>query len=306
MTPNTRPLAAATRVLLASLFLSTSWACRSAADDAPVQRYELRGKIVSFNKDQRQVVIAHEAVPGLMEAMTMPFTLREPEAAYDTMRPGAQIQATLAVSGERSWLENPVIVVAEPAAAPTRAAPDGSTLAEPAVGAEIPDFALVNQDGKKIALRQYRGRALAVTFIYTRCPLPDFCPLLSSKFAEVNRALERDATLAARAHLLSVTVDPAYDTPKVLRSYGAGHTGNFSDEKFGTWEFATGGKEDIRRLANYFGLAYQEEGGQIVHSLRTAVVKPDGTLHKLYRGNEWEPDALLADLRALAGAGDGQ
>ncbi|MCA1615588.1 MAG: SCO family protein [Acidobacteria bacterium] len=304
MVSNKRALASGLRLLAACLTLMLVSACRGAADDAPVSRYELRGTIVSFNKDQRQVVVAHEAVPGLMEAMTMPFTLKEPAAAYDAMKPGAQIHATLAVSGARSWLENPVITVAEPAPASSPAAASGSALSEPVAGAEIPDFALVNQDGKKIALRQYRGRALAVTFIYTRCPLPDYCPLLSTKFAEVNRALERDEGLSARARLLSVTVDPAYDTPKVLRSYGAGHTGNYSDEKFRTWEFATGGPDEIRRMANYFGLAYREEADQIVHSLRTVVVKPDGTLHKLYRGNEWGPDELLADLRALAGAGE--
>src|SRR5215207_1843132 len=189
MTPNKRALAAAQLVLLAGLAILSSGACRRAADDAPVNRYDLRGKIVSFNKDQQQVVIAHEAVPGLMEAMTMPFTLREP-TAYDSMRPGAQIQATLAVSGERSWLENPVIIVTTPnettTDAPAFPAPaPGSTLTEPTPGAEVPDFALVNQVGGKIALRQYRGRALAVTFIYTRCPLPDYCPLVSTNFAEV-------------------------------------------------------------------------------------------------------------------------
>jgi protein SCO1/2 len=97
-----------------------------------------------------------------------------------------------------------------------------------------------------------------------------------------------------------VTVDPAHDTPQVLRSYGAGHTGNFSDEKFGTWEFATGEPAEIRRMANYFGLAYEQDGDQIVHSLRTAVIKPDGTLHKVYRGNEWKPAEVIEDLRALA------
>ncbi len=296
-----RTLSSALYLLPACLTLIFFSACGNVNDNSPVTRYELRGTIVSFNKDQQQVVIAHEPVPGLMEAMTMPFTLREPESAYDAMKPGAQIHATLAVSGERSWLENPVIIVAEPAPASAPSPPSGSTLSEPTHGGEIPNFALVNQDGKKFTLRQHRGRALAVTFIYTRCPLPDFCPLLSSKFAEVNRALASDEGLSARARLLSVTIDPAYDTPKVLRSYGAGHTGNFSDEKFRTWEFATGDKDEIRRMANYFGLAYEEEAGQIVHSLRTAVVSPDGTLHKIYRQNEWSPAELIADLRALGG-----
>lgn len=269
--------------------------CGGGRATRQAKRYELRGTIVSFNKAQRQVVVSHEDVPGLMEGMTMPFTLEE-ESAYDVMRAGDRVQATLVVDGARSWLESPVITsVVRGANQPASA----SQPVEPQPGAAVPDFALVNQDGKKFKLSRYLGKAYALTFIYTRCPLPDYCTLMSDRFADLNRALAAEPELAARARLLSVTVDPAYDTPKVLRSYGAAHTGNYADEKFERWELATGDEAEVRRMANFFGLVYDREGGQIVHSLRTAVVTPEGTLYKLYRGNTWKPEEIAADLRSL-------
>jgi protein SCO1/2 len=279
----------------ALIFLS----CSRAAPGADAKRYELRGTIVSFNKDQRQVIIAHEDVPGLMEGMTMPFTLKEP-SAYDVMRPGDKIQATLVVDAERTVIESPVITHVEPDAAPTT--PPQSQPSEPQVGSEVPDFTLTNQDGKKLTLRDYRGRALALTFIYTRCPLPDYCVLMSNNFAEIDRALAREPELAAKSRLLSVSVDPSFDTPKKLRSYGAAHTENYSDEKFERWQLATGDAAEVRRVANFFGLVYDRDGDQIVHSLRTAVVAPDGKLYKIYRGNEWKPGDVMGDFRQLAGA----
>jgi len=285
---------------LAALLLSVTAGCQRAEVADEASRYELKGTVVAFDKNQQQVIVAHEAVPGLMEAMTMPFTLKE-KAAYDVMQPGAKIQATLAVSGDRSWLENPVISVSEPDAHPQ---PPTSSLREPSVGDEVPDFALVNQDGKRINLHNYRGRPFALTFIYTRCPLPDYCPLMSEKFAGVNRELARDEELGAKARLLSVSFDPEYDTPKVLRSYGAAHTGEFSDERFARWQFATAEMGEVRRLANFFGLAYEGDGREIIHSLRTAVVTPDGKIFKVYRGNEWKPEEVLADLRTLAASTD--
>lgn len=275
--------------------------CAQTPDDSRAQRYELKGKIVSFNKAQQQVVVQHEEVPGFMEAMTMPFTLRE-DHAFDVMRAGDQIQATLVVAEERTRLENAVITQAIPtaSAAATGTPKEGPT--EPEIGATPPDATLINQDGKKIDLRQYRGRALVLTFIYTRCPLPDYCTLMSNNFAEINRELNKSPELGDRARLVSITLDPAYDTPQVLRSYGAAHTENYKGEKFERWEFATGEPEEIRRVANFFGLLYKQEGALVDHSLRTAVIAPDGKLYKLYRGNEWKPAEVLNDLRALNGA----
>jgi protein SCO1/2 len=276
-----------------------SLSCARTVPRADAKRYELRGTIVSFNKDQRQVVISHEDVPGLMEGMTMPFTLKEP-SPYDAMHAGDKIQATLVVDDERTVIENPVISHVELDSATP--APSQSQPTEPQLGSEVPDFTLTNQDGKKITPRDYRGRALAITFIYTRCPLPDYCVLMSNNFAEIDRALAREPGLAAKSRLLSVSIDPAYDTPKVLRSYGAAHTENYKDEKFERWQLATGDAAEVRRVANFFGLLYDRDGDQIVHSLRTAVVAPDGKLYKIYRGNEWKPEDVLNDFRQLAGA----
>jgi protein SCO1/2 len=275
-------------------------ACSSEPDESGARRYELKGKIVSFNKAQQQIVIQHEAIPDFMEAMTMPFTMRE-DSAYDVMRAGDQIQATLVVNGARSRLENPIITQAAPAAPSTAGTPVAGPT-EPEIGVPVPDASLVNQDGKQFSLLKYRGQALVLTFIYTRCPLPDYCTLMSNNFAEIRRELDKSPELRDRAHLVSITLDPAYDTPKVLRSYGAAHTENYGSEKFEDWEFATGKPEEIQRVANFFGLSYRQEGEQINHSLRTAVIAPDGKLYKLYRGNEWKPAEVLNDLRALKDA----
>jgi protein SCO1/2 len=273
--------------------------CAGTPRESGGQRYDLKGKIVSFNKAQQQVVVEHETIPGFMEAMTMPFTLRE-DSAYDVMRAGDRIQATLVVDEERTRLENPIITQAIPTSGATGTPAAGPT--EPEIGATAPAAPLVNQDGKQFTLQQFRGRALVLTFIFTRCPLPDYCTLMSNNFAEINRELNKTPELRARAHLLSITLDPAYDTPKVLRSYGAAHTENYGSEKFEGWEFATGKPEDIQRVANFFGLSYTRDGEEIIHSLRTAVIAPDGKLYKLYRGNEWKPSEVLQDLRELSGA----
>lgn len=283
------------RFIYLSLVATLSLACAGSPPEPPGQRYALKGVVVSFDKGQRQVVIQHEAVQGLMEGMTMGFTLKD-ESVYDVLRPGDQIQATLVVAGDRSWLENPIITQTTPAAGNAQSP---AAVAEPQPGTPFPDFALSNQDGKRITLQQYRGRALLVTFIYTRCPLPDYCTRMSTNFAALARALNDDADLNKSTHLLSVTLDPAYDTPKVLRSYGAAHTEKYEQEKFERWELATGQPDEIKRLATFCGLTYMQEGDQIIHALRTALIAPDGKLLKIYRGNEWKPEDVLNDLRAL-------
>ncbi len=278
-----------------SLIATLALACTRSESEPRGQRYELKGLVVSFDKGQRQVVIQHQAVPGLMEGMTMGFTLKD-ESVYDVLRPGDQIQATLVVAGARTWLENPIITQTTPAAGNTQTP---ATPAEPQPGAAFPDFALTNQAGKQITLHQYRGRALLLTFIYTRCPLPDYCTRMSTNFAALARALNSDPDLSKFTHLLSVTLDPAYDTPKVLRSYGAAHTEKYEQETFEQWELATGQPAEIKRVATFCGLTYMQEGEQIIHALRTALIGPDGQLIKIYRGNEWTPEDVLNDLRSL-------
>ncbi len=283
------------RVAIAMLLCLMLLSCAGTIQPSDERRYELKGTVVSFNKAQQQVVITHETIPELMDAMTMSFTLKE-DSAYDVMKAGDQIQATLVVDGDRSWLENPIVT--QVISAPAGPAGGAAAIAEPQPGDAVPNFRLVNQDNRKVGLADYRGQLLLLTFIYTRCPLPDYCTLMSNNFAEINRELLKDPNLRTKAHLLSVSIDPTRDTPPVLRSYGAAHTGNYADEKFQQWEFVTGQPEEVKKLATFFGLSSMADGDEIIHSLCTALVSPDGKVLKIYRGNEWKPADVLADIRA--------
>lgn len=263
----------------------------SCGQSEKLQRYDLKGKVVSVDKRGSTVSIAHQAIPGYMEAMTMTFTIDD-RRLLDELAAGDGIQATLVVGGKRTRLEN--VIHTREAVDATYAGKSQDSI-EPKFGDEVPDFAFVNQDGKRMSLRQYRGRAVVLTFIYTRCPLPDYCPLMSENFGEIQDTLKSDAQVSAKSHLLSITVDPEYDTPRVLREYAAAHSANT-----GFWEFGTGAKDDVKKIATYFGLQYFPDGGQIVHSLRTAIIDAEGKLVKLYRGNEWKPGEIVSELRYLA------
>jgi protein SCO1 len=256
---------------------------------APLQRHEIQGKVVSVDKGRSQVTLAHEEIPGYMPAMTMPFVVKD-EWALSVLAPGQLVQATLVAEGNRSWLEEMAITQPPGEDAGPGAAPD---IREPGSGDEIPDFPLTNQDGKRIHLRQYRGSALLLTFIYTRCPLPDYCPRMSGNFAEIYKAAR--AAPLQNLHLLTISFDPDFDKPEVLRGYGVTWAGG--PEAFNRWEFATGTPEEVKKISGYFGLDYWPESGQIIHSLRTALISPEGRLVRLYRGNDWTPRQVLAELR---------
>lgn len=257
---------------------------------ASAKKYEVKGKVVSVDQPNKKVTIDHQAIPDYMEAMTMAFTLID-DWAFGDLKPGADIQATLVVDTGRSWLENPIIVSPGPGIGK-------EVVVEPRPGDEVPDFAFLNQNGKKVRLHHYRGRVLLLTFIYTRCPLPDYCPLMTSNFAEVNRGLDKDPSLGAKTRLLSISVDPVYDRPKVLRVYAERYGGPTA---FKRWEFVTGAPDDIKTVAQFFGLSYWPDKDQIIHSLRTAIVGADGRVWKVYRGNEWKPAEVFKDLTEIAG-----
>jgi protein SCO1 len=258
---------------------------------AGAKQYELKGKVVSADKANHKVTISHDAIPDYMEAMTMPFTLLD-DWVYSELAPGAQIQATLVVDKGMTWLENPVVTkVVDPTLARSE-----ETGVEPKAGAETPDFTLLNQDGKQISFKQYRGQNLLLTFIYTRCPLPDYCPLMSQNFAKINEAVQQNEKLKAKTHLLSVSVDPVYDKPKVLREYGVRYVGK---PDFSRWEFAAGTADEVKKVAEFFGLQYWQEKDQIIHGLRTAIIGADGKVVKVYRGNEWKPEEVVKELEKL-------
>lgn len=221
-----------------------------------------------------------------MPAMTMPFGV---SGSLAGAQPGDRIKAVLLVGPGGSRLED--VVVTKKASGPILTTPPA--LPGPPIGADVPDFQLRNQDDQPILLRQFRGRAVILTFIYTRCPLPDFCPLMMKHFDAINRQLASRPDLAQRVHLLGVSVDPEYDTPAVLKVYGKAFvTGPGAFERL---DLATGAPGEIRSMANFFGLSYSPDAGQITHTLSTAIIGVDGRIVALLPSNSWRPsDALDA------------
>ena len=276
--------------------VATGSGCR-ARRSANEKRYPLKGKVVAVDTSDRTATIAHEDIVGYMPSMTMPFKIKN-DADLQMLKPGDDVTGTLVVDDSSSWVEITSIVEGGPPVSQTVDVPG-----EPKPGTEVPDFGLVNQDGRRIHLAQYRGKALALTFVYTRCPQPDQCTLMSNNFAAIDQELQKLPDAYQKTHLLTVSFDPDFDTPKVLRSYGASHTGRYSDETFQHWEFATGTKDEVKGIAQFFGLRYYQDTSsgdeQVIHSMRTAVIGPDGKLFKLYRGNEWKPEQVLSDLKTL-------
>ncbi len=263
---------------------------------APVsgmQRYHLTGRVVSIDKRAKSVMIDAEDIPGYMTAMTMPYPVKDP-GMLDKLAPGDQVTADVVVQGDDSWLENAVVTGHSTPPKPS------SEMHIPAAGEAVPDFAFVNQDNRSISLRRYRGQVLLITFIYTRCPFPDFCPRISHQFAAINRQLQSDPTLGRRTHLLSVSFDPVHDTPKILRSYGLSCSGNDNPTVFRHWEFAAPRAADLPAISTFFGLDYQQDGSEkdgtsITHSLSTAVIGPDGKIFRWYHGSDWQPSDLIKD-----------
>ena len=261
------------------------------------KKFDLKGKVVSVDKRERLVTIAHEYINDYMLAMTMPFKVRD-NWVFEVVKPGDQVAAAYIVDGADSWLEEVVITKeSSDTASPVSGA------AEPKVGDEVPNYRLVNQDGKAIRVHDYKGKTLLLTFIFTRCQDPNQCTLMSAHFAALNQELQKQPALYDKTHLLSISFDPEYDTPKVLRSYGAANTGKYTDETFDHWEFASGSSDEVKGIAQFFGLRYykDEQTGneQIIHSLRTAMIGPDSKIVKIYRGNEWKPDDVLKDVQAV-------
>jgi len=253
---------------------------------SPDQRFDLRGKVVAVDRAHRQATIAHEPIKGYMNAMTMPFNVGD-EWALAVLAPGQSIEATLVVRGDRSWIEGLRI-------SQTKDVQNSAVVAPmPKIGDEVPDFRLLNQDGRQIHLAQFRGRPLLLTFIYTRCPLPDYCPRTSRNFSEIYRGLQSTAQAGRKPHLLSISFDTDFDTPAVLRDYAGRY---MNPAVFSEWEFATGSPDEIKRITGYFGLSYRRESGQIVHSLVTALIGSDGRLARLYVGNEWTSRQILAEF----------
>ena len=270
------------------LLLSLAAACGRGRE------YELRGQILAVDAVRREITIKHDDIKGFMPGMTMPFKVRD-ATLLEGRVPGDLVRATLVVEGSEGYLK----AIERAGHAPLTEAPPRPRVDALNQGDEIPDVALVDETGTTRQMREWRGRALAVTFVYTRCPLPDFCPRMDRQFADAQQLVMDDDALRGRVQLLSISFDPEYDTPAVLATHA---------KKMGAdpaaWNFLTGDQADVESFAALFGVSVMREGadpGSVVHNLRTAIVDANGRLVKVMNGMQWTPPELVAELRSAVG-----
>jgi protein SCO1/2 len=286
-------------LIVVVLLSSCQKATTNSASPDTAKRYALKGTVVSVNREKKTAKIDHEAVEGYMDAMTMEFPIHE-DWVWDDLTPGSEIRAELVVDSSAKdpyWLEKIGIVAAPKPGQP--APPIDEKFAQ--IGKEIPDFQLTNQDGKRISTRDFRGKVLAITFIYAQCPLPDYCIKMSTNFSDAANRIMAEPTAKDKFRLLSISFDPARDTPEKLKSYGLGYLGKDAKPDFSVWQLAVGSDKEVRAIADFFGLRYetdQNDKTQINHSLRTAVIAPDGKVTKIFPGNEWTVNDLLREMKA--------
>lgn len=294
----TRACARLAAALLGVLVLASG--CRKGAELPPAspaaKRYPLTGEVKFVDLAEGRIDVAHDAIPGFMDAMTMSFAVRPPERIKE-LATGDRIAATLVVEKERSWLEG-IKVSAKATASPS--APSRLVVLPPPAqpGDEVPPFSLVDQDGRTITRETFRGKAFVVTFIFTHCPLPEFCPRMSENFGALEKALSADARLGERTRLLSVSFDPERDTPQVLRTYGLRFHAKESTP-FAIWSLGTGSAAEVKKLTDFFGVWFQNDGGNISHGLATSVVDPQGRVVRTFYENSWTTDEVLAEVRAI-------
>lgn len=250
------------------------------------QTFEVRGEVRSVDASAKTVRITHEAISDYMPAMTMPFQVKN-EALLKGVAAGDNVQFQLVVTDDDAWIARLEKIADASVTVSSETDPSSMTSEDREaervhLGELVPDFELVDQEGRPIRLSQFRGRAVLLTFIYTRCPLPNYCPLMSKHFADLQKRLTR--AFPDQFQLLSVTLDPEFDTPAVLKEYAARYEANAAD-----WTFATGDLGQIETVARLMGLTYVWENGLISHDLRTALIGPDGRLVQLWKSNVWTP-----------------
>jgi protein SCO1/2 len=271
----------------------------AACSKAPEQRtFTLQGQVQSIDAPRKLVTLKHEEIKGFMPAMTMPYEVQDAKE-LDGLAPGDLINAKLIVFSNGAHvadirkvgtapLEKP------PADVPNPSASSGFELLRP--GDAAPDGKFLDQDGKPRHFGQFKGAPVVMTFIYTRCPLPTFCPLMDRHFATLQKTLQSDPALK-RVKLVTVSFDPATDTPAVLKKHAKS-----LDADLTRWTFLTGDRDDVDQFASRFGVSVSRaltDARDIAHNLRTAIIGADGKLVKVYTGNDWSPEQILADLKQL-------
>jgi len=281
-------------VLLAACVAIALLGCeRSGTSENGADYYETRGIVRGFSPDRETVEIQHEDIPGFMPSMTMPFVARDPRHIAN-LKTGDTISFRIAVTKKDFWIDKVQKIrredvhVPEPKQTAPISAERNTRLKE---GDQMPGFSLTSQNGQQISLDTFRGQPFVLTFVFTRCPVPNFCPRMSNNFEELQAAIKAGSGTLAKTRLLSITLDPDYDTPKVLSDYAAFH---HADPQI--WTFATADETTIDVLTRAFSVYRQQEGGTIAHGLATVLVNKDGTIVKIWRGNAWKPGEVIQYL----------
>jgi protein SCO1 len=273
-------------------------ACGKPADQ---RTYRLQGQVLSLDAP-RKLTIKHEEIKGLMPAMTMPYEVKD-ETLLTGLAAGDLVNATLVVLSNDAYLQAIKKVGEAPLekppaeTAPPPSASSGFELLKP--GELVPSAAFLDQDGRNRTLDSFKGSPVVLTFIYTRCPLPTFCPLMDRHFVTIQKKLKEDAALRT-VHLVTVSFDPAYDRPPVLKKHARTLNADLT-----RWTFLTGDRDEVDKFAMRFGVSIaraMNDPRDITHNLRTAIVDAEGKLVKIYTGNEWTPEQVLTDLRPVVRA----
>lgn len=266
----------------------------AGAASSSQKQYSIRGKVISVDQKDGVIALDTEAIPGLMEAMTMAYTLQNPSITSE-LHPGDTITAQLQLAAQGAVLSN-IVILQE---ANLNVLPPVQYHL-PQLGDTVPNFQFRDQSNHEIALKQFRGKVVVLTFIYTRCASSQFCPLMSRNFAHLDQSLATDPKLYAETHLLSISFDPRYDTPAVLRSYGGAYTGRYTQETFRHWDFAAPSQAELASVLQWFDVGVTSSNGKVVsHSVSTAVIGPDGKIRAWYPTNTWTSQQALKDIQQI-------
>ncbi len=269
----------------------------NAERDGGVRRYLLRGVVERVERESGRVAIRHDEIEGFMPAMTMPFDLAGQEI-LEELQVGDEVKGSLEVSDTAGTvlreLEITYPALGGPAASDLSSASLETKRLSP--GRKVPDFEMTRQDGETFRLSDLRGKVVILTFVYTRCPLPEYCPLLDRKFRSLADRLSGMEARAQGVRLLSVSFDPEHDTPEVLERHA-----RLRGARMPLWSFAVASHDELRKVAEPLGLQYGPTTGEIIHTLSTALIDGEGRLVRLVTGNDWTPEELLKDALLLIG-----
>ncbi len=259
--------------------------------------YDLRGQVTSIYSMKNEITIRHEKIPGFMPAMTMPFKVKD-IMLLEKRRPGDFIEAKLVITDKEAYLINIVKTGFEELLIPTETFQNSTNaVTQLRKGDFLPDVTFIDQDNSPQNFNEYLGKQLILTFIYTRCPLPNFCPLMDLRFQSLQKTILKNKDLKATTRLFSISFDPEFDTPKILKQYGDELKADYE-----IWSFLTGEKDVILNFAEHFGILVinnESSPEEIVHSLRTVIVNTSGRLVKIYHGNEWTSEDIWEEIAQL-------